>query len=152
MFCFVFFKQKTAYEMRISDWSSDVCSSDLSPTPTATPGKSRTIPSGRWAKTVVCRWKRRSREGRTREHRSRRTESHARPREPRPPRYHARRRLCRTRHITRLSRLDHAVDRSSVVQGKQLPIRVAIVVLRHIKKKHTPTTTSSNPALIFDND
>src|SRR3546814_7335557 len=27
--CVVFFKQKTAYEMRISDWSSDVCSSDL---------------------------------------------------------------------------------------------------------------------------
>src|SRR3546814_12090975 len=34
-FCFLtfffFFKQKTAYEMRISDWSSDVCSSDLQP-------------------------------------------------------------------------------------------------------------------------
>src|SRR3546814_15279324 len=29
MFGFFFFKQKTAYEMRISDWSSDVCSSDL---------------------------------------------------------------------------------------------------------------------------
>src|SRR3546814_8301963 len=29
LFIFVFFKQKTAYEMRISDWSSDVCSSDL---------------------------------------------------------------------------------------------------------------------------
>src|SRR3546814_9289134 len=28
---FFFFKQKTAYEMRISDWSSDVCSSDLEP-------------------------------------------------------------------------------------------------------------------------
>src|SRR3546814_8300855 len=27
--CLCFFKQKTAYEMRISDWSSDVCSSDL---------------------------------------------------------------------------------------------------------------------------
>src|SRR3546814_3230173 len=27
--CICFFKQKTAYEMRISDWSSDVCSSDL---------------------------------------------------------------------------------------------------------------------------
>src|SRR3546814_1474240 len=27
--CFFFFKQKTAYEMRISYWSSDVCSSDL---------------------------------------------------------------------------------------------------------------------------
>src|SRR3546814_15909695 len=30
LFCF-FFKQKTAYELRISDWSSDVCSSDLLP-------------------------------------------------------------------------------------------------------------------------
>src|SRR3546814_15772375 len=29
MIMFFFFKQKTAYEMRISDWSSDVCSSDL---------------------------------------------------------------------------------------------------------------------------
>src|SRR3546814_17086255 len=29
MFSLFFFKQKTAYEMRISDWSSDVCSSDL---------------------------------------------------------------------------------------------------------------------------
>src|SRR3546814_11404823 len=33
---FFFFKQKTAYELRISDWSSDVCSSDL-PRPRATP-------------------------------------------------------------------------------------------------------------------
>src|SRR3546814_1112494 len=32
MYFFCFFKQKTAYEMRISDWSSDVCSSDLPPT------------------------------------------------------------------------------------------------------------------------
>src|SRR3546814_2556529 len=31
LLCFFFFKQKTAYEMRISDWSSDVCSSDLLP-------------------------------------------------------------------------------------------------------------------------
>src|SRR3546814_8597003 len=29
LYCFFCFKQKTAYEMRISDWSSDVCSSDL---------------------------------------------------------------------------------------------------------------------------
>src|SRR3546814_1818656 len=35
---FFFFKQKTAYEMRISDWSSDVCSSDL---PSRTLGLSR---------------------------------------------------------------------------------------------------------------
>src|SRR6187397_23823 len=31
-FCFFFFKQKTAYEMVYSDWSSDVCSSDLATT------------------------------------------------------------------------------------------------------------------------
>src|SRR3546814_7819173 len=38
--CFIFFKQKTAYERRISDWSSDVCSSDLckAPAPSAQAG------------------------------------------------------------------------------------------------------------------
>src|SRR3546814_5681900 len=30
LYVYFFFKQKTAYELRISDWSSDVCSSDLS--------------------------------------------------------------------------------------------------------------------------
>src|SRR3546814_4480907 len=34
---FFFFKQKTAYEMRISDWSSDVCSSDLEIKPDESP-------------------------------------------------------------------------------------------------------------------
>src|SRR3546814_20190651 len=33
----LFFKQKTAYELRISDWSSDVCSSDLWPQPATGP-------------------------------------------------------------------------------------------------------------------
>src|SRR3546814_5294560 len=37
LFFFFFFKQKTAYEMRISDWSSDVCSSDLSTWDSGTP-------------------------------------------------------------------------------------------------------------------
>src|SRR3546814_8845586 len=36
-----FFKQKTAYEMRISDWSSDVCSSDLAGTLPATHARAR---------------------------------------------------------------------------------------------------------------
>src|SRR3546814_3601299 len=35
---FLFFKQKTAYEMRISDWSSDVCSSDLTTNPDTATG------------------------------------------------------------------------------------------------------------------
>src|SRR3546814_1708962 len=47
---FFFFKQKTAYEMRISDWSSDVCSSDLT-----------VWGRGRWQVTGMlaaarCRW------------------------------------------------------------------------------------------------
>src|SRR3546814_10198232 len=37
MSMFFLFKQKTAYEMRISDWSSDVCSSDLEGGPEAEP-------------------------------------------------------------------------------------------------------------------
>src|SRR3546814_2011582 len=41
--CFFFFKQKTAYEMRISDWSSDVCSSDLGGT--AGPARGRGQPA-----------------------------------------------------------------------------------------------------------
>src|SRR3546814_15155315 len=41
-FKFFFFKQKTAYEMRISDWSSDVCSSDL-PRPPPLPDRPDTI-------------------------------------------------------------------------------------------------------------
>src|SRR3546814_6697968 len=42
---FFFFKQKTAYEMRISDWSSDVCSSDLNQwvEMTLTEGKNREV-------------------------------------------------------------------------------------------------------------
>src|SRR3546814_17182676 len=43
---FFFFKQKTAYEMRISDWSSDVCSSDLA-TPPRRRSTSSTISSPR---------------------------------------------------------------------------------------------------------
>src|SRR3546814_5647155 len=46
-FCFFFFKQKTAYEMRISDWSSDVCSSDLY-TPKESPDYPRVIESVQW--------------------------------------------------------------------------------------------------------
>src|SRR3546814_10379360 len=48
-FVFFFFKQKTAYEMRISDWSSDVCSSDLDvlfEDLTVLPGMQRSLDAG----------------------------------------------------------------------------------------------------------
>src|SRR3546814_7757036 len=69
--CF-FFKQKTAYEMRISDWSSDVCSSDLelergcglsgglSPSPAATERLRRQVslpsPNGRGRRSNFMKW------------------------------------------------------------------------------------------------
>src|SRR3546814_9660784 len=55
LFVFFFFKQKTAYELRISDWSSDVCSSDL-----PMPGRS----SGhRYPEAMLCMWCRGCRSG-----------------------------------------------------------------------------------------
>src|SRR3546814_6095058 len=54
-----FFKQKTAYEMRISDWSSDVCSSDLATTEpelesgNALENKSRPTPDLQWCQTCT---------------------------------------------------------------------------------------------------
>src|SRR3546814_6864592 len=41
-----FFKQKTAYEMRISDWSSDVCSSDLTTASTPAAAAPLDVPAG----------------------------------------------------------------------------------------------------------
>src|SRR3546814_2981708 len=43
-----FFKQKTAYEMRISDWSSDVCSSDLFESTPAAPRGAPRLRRKRW--------------------------------------------------------------------------------------------------------
>src|SRR3546814_1105986 len=51
-FCIFFFKQKTAYEMRISDWSSDVCSSDLCFSRSPPTAAAR---CGRWHRAEPCR-------------------------------------------------------------------------------------------------
>src|SRR3546814_8951669 len=59
---FFFFKQKTAYEMRISDWSSDVCSSDLESMKNNPPNDHHACPPrlvrGSWS-TIVTRLPRR---------------------------------------------------------------------------------------------
>src|SRR3546814_6004550 len=52
-----FFKQKTAYEMRISDWSSDVCSSDLA----ARRARGRCVARGTAAPRKLCHDARRAR-------------------------------------------------------------------------------------------
>src|SRR3546814_9695677 len=55
-----FFKQKTAYDMRISDWSSDVCSSDLHGFPPRRPAPEPPLPSSlRWKRKSVSKERRR---------------------------------------------------------------------------------------------
>src|SRR3546814_2948344 len=81
---FFFFKQKTAYEMRISDWSSDVCSSDLRVGERrGTPARHRLLRGSREARA------RAPRPGRSRPHpRAHRVDAHRG--EPRRPRLHRR--------------------------------------------------------------
>src|SRR3546814_12149705 len=59
-----FFKQKTAYEMRISDWSSDVCSSDLGGTRQSIPGSQSQLCPGTSLQPVVRADRSRSEESR----------------------------------------------------------------------------------------
>src|SRR3546814_6792035 len=62
---FFFFKQKSAYDMRISDWSSDVCSSDLLtarkgepiPAPPAGQQHKRAGTRGRTSPPEPCQWR-----------------------------------------------------------------------------------------------
>src|SRR3546814_1218887 len=57
MFLFFFFKQKTAYGRRISDWSSDVCSSDLKGFPRQfVPSKSLARRKSSWLKPLLQDW------------------------------------------------------------------------------------------------
>src|SRR3546814_14997458 len=66
---FFFYKQKTAYEMRISDWSSDVCSSDLRARSVRRPlGADRQAGAGIRAAAALCRS---ARPGQGRSHRCR---------------------------------------------------------------------------------
>src|SRR3546814_12475935 len=122
---FFFFTQKTAYEMRISDWSSDVCSSDLV--------RAR-------HRQALC--PRLDGQG---------DDRLCRARSDRQRQIVARRRLHRRpRHLEKMERqqrrLDHVpapggegLDRKSVVTGKSVSGRVNLGGLRIIKKKKKKT-------------
>src|SRR3546814_15706204 len=116
---FFCFKQKTAYELRISDWSSDVCSSDLPTTRSATawswtapnrPG-SATTSSIRTRRTEIQGFLTRQRDG-------------------------ARGRRRRFR-IT-------LADRKSVVSGERVSVRGDLGGRRLIKKKSSKTRTMTS--------
>src|SRR3546814_19378609 len=108
--CFFFFKQKTAYEMRISDWSSDVCSSDLS---------RRGHGEERAARAQDCRApavRSSLRRHHRRDHR----------RQPQPQAGTDRRSTATA---------GRSADRKSVVWGKSVSVRVELGGRRIIKKK-----------------
>src|SRR3546814_16955248 len=107
---FFFFKQKTAYEMRISDWSSDVCSSDLPAAAgraAAPAGSARSRPR----RTGARRRPPRPAAG----YGPARGRDSADPPSPRPP--------------------GRRTDRKSVVSGKSVSVRVDLVGRRVIKTK-----------------
>src|SRR3546814_16583444 len=115
MYYFFFFKQKTAYEMRISDWSSDVCSSDLNAAtkPTAIIAVSSELSCARAfhrSRTVAPSIVVMARKNENSAAVLRSTPSNSAPRMVAP-------------------------DRRSVVQGKSVSVRVDLGGRRLIKKK-----------------
>src|SRR3546814_15494844 len=111
---FIFVKQKTAYEVRISDWSSDVCSSDLP----------------RRAARRVIRPRRRDCCGSPRRLRAR----HPVRRRATDPRY-------RAASAARPVRVLRATDRKSVGWGKSVSVRVDLGGSRIMKKKERVKVT-----------
>src|SRR3546814_13114202 len=114
MLLFFFVKQKTAYEMRISDWSSDVCSSDLTPAGATWP----------WPEAQQSRRPAVAR--------------HARPPPPAAP--HAPGPPCAAAKPSGARRSQR--DRKSVVSGTSVSVRVDLGCRRIIKKKTNDINTA----------
>src|SRR3546814_11773218 len=134
-----FFKQKTAYEMRISDWSSDVCSSDLEAA--EKPGQqlhdSRLVAEA--SELEACRIER-HRPGTLLVNQCEQRRQIALPEQFARPEH--KRLVLRDRHINilqhqRASRPPSIgrSDRKSVVEGKRVSVRVDPGCSRHLKNK-----------------
>src|SRR3546814_13089206 len=117
---FFFFKQKTAYEMRISDWSSDVCSSDLWTTGKVGKHALRAILDDPRLELAACYAWSEDKEGQDA------GDLCGRPNTG----------IAATNQIADLIALG---DRKSVVSGKSVSVRVDLGVRRIIKHKITDT-------------
>src|SRR3546814_13770247 len=113
---FFFFKQKTAYEMRISDWSSDVCSSDLGAGFIVTPAEAHTLGLGNDSGLA----------------------EHIRPyRNGRDLAARARGVMVIDLYPLQEVGVSNSLDRKSVVQGKSGSVRLNLGCCRTIKKKRS---------------
>src|SRR3546814_15570755 len=116
MIYFFFFKQKTAYEMRISDWSSDVCSSDLTRSSRSRARRGASAGGSRWKRSGSSTFSSTVSRG-------------------------SRWKLWNTKPMRRLrmslpaSSSRVATERKSVVEGKRVYVRVDLGGRRIIKKK-----------------
>src|SRR3546814_6280042 len=126
IFCFFFFfKQKTAYEMRISDWSSDVCSSDLIGHLLVV---GRAVIEVAGADLLF--------DAADAVHQARRTRLDPRPRELFITRIGQQRFALGRKLVMELDRKRRVIDRKSVVSGKSVSVRVDLGGRRIIKKKN----------------
>src|SRR3546814_14469912 len=125
---FFFFKQKTAYEMRISDWSSDVCSSDLVATKSTRNSTYHAMTRRAWKKKLlitvavpmVGRTRPRIVTGTTQLPAAATKRGCSR----RNPEAHARNQRCGRRASLKVAVHRLPVDRKSVVSGKRWSGRV----------------------------
>src|SRR3546814_11434675 len=129
-----FFKHKTAYELLISDWCSDVCSSDLYPS---------NHQLGRAAHPGRCR-ARRGRKG-TPEHRPP-VQPRRRPTEDRPAKP-----ASTARAPAEPPRRRRSQDRKSVVEGKRVSVRVDLGGRRILKTKKIKQHTQQHAHKIMTN-
>src|SRR3546814_8695769 len=125
MCLFFFFKQKTAYEMRISDWSSDVCSSDL-------PGGGRDLNGASFRNGEIPAFAGMTKFG-----------LRAAPRNSAPHRlYHPNVRLCFRNHRRR--RLAHPRARRSEENTSELQSLMRTPYAVFCLKKNKPYTKTTN--------
>src|SRR3546814_3235136 len=117
MIIFFFFKQKTAYEMRISDWSSDVCSSDL---------------AKQEAQDIEAR--RRPREAEREGDKPPRPDD---PRKPKPRPDALEDQVAGNLEDTIAEKEQRRAARKSVVKGKSVSVSVDLGCRRMLKKKNT---------------
>src|SRR3546814_20041089 len=126
LYVFFFFKQKTAYEVRISDWSSDVCSSDLSSSRLMLSATEARNPSVHGRLRNPSTWRRQV----------------VNPTSNSPPRSSKTQAIRRTGYsAARASAM--ALDRKSVVSGKSVSVRVDLGGRRILQQKKTKTRTTN---------